>query len=234
MIENLQFNKDHLKALENYVNEEDFDNNVEITEDNVLSFLEFDNINLLPDLQNLLLFTVKSDFTKSILLKCRPSRSLPKKRCESFYGEGNCEMLDDYVWAKKCPFGYRSVGLSSCVPQCPGGFAEMEDDPFYCQKISDIQRSYEFYDVKNPPLKFMFFRELRSPMCPEHFSIIGIDFCKRKCPFGWGDLGPVCQKPLVVRRKNEIFAFDFGIDDYLESDDVTHNAQELANFQSLT
>ena len=65
IVEGMQFNKDHIKAIQRYVNEEDFSNTIEITPENILDFLELENINILNDLQSLLLFTVKNDFVKT-------------------------------------------------------------------------------------------------------------------------------------------------------------------------
>lgn len=233
LIEGFQLNKEHFKALQTHLNEEDFENSIQVSKETLRDILDIEDMSLNGHLQMMLTFTVKSDIFKTALLKCRPDSNLPKQRCEEYYGRGNCAMLDDYVWAKRCPFGYRSVGLEFCVPHCPSGFADIEDDPFYCQKLSEIQRSYEFYDEKkNPPLQSMIYRGVESPVCPEYFEVFGIDFCRRNCPIGWGDLGQVCQKPSIVRRRNEIFIFDFAIDDYIEGEVEKADSIEMATFNS--
>ena len=235
LLEGFELNKEHLKSLQSYINEEDFDNTTIVGPETLPEILQMDDMTLHHDLMNMLLITTRSELFKAVLLKCRPNPELPKLRCEKYYGEGHCEMMDDYVWSKKCPFGYKPVGMTYCVPNCPSGFAELEDNMFFCQKLSEIQRSYQFYDAKlNPPIRFMNFRGISSPECPDNFSVMGIDFCKRFCPIGWGDMGPVCQKPLVIRRKNEIFVFDFAIDDYLEDYTSKKDSEELAHFNTLS
>ena len=235
LIEGFQLNKEHYKALQVFLNEEDFENTITANKDTIRDILDMEDMSLNSQLQMMLTFTVKSEVFKTALLKCRPDSNKAKDRCEAYYGEGNCAMLDDYVWATKCPYGFRSIGLEFCVPNCPSGFADIEDDPFYCQKLSEIQRSWEFYDKKkNPPLRIMVYRGLESPVCPQYFQVFGVDFCRRNCPIGWGDLGQVCQKPSVLRRKNEIFIFDFAIDDYIDEEIEKEDSQELANFNTLT
>lgn len=234
LIEGFQLNKEHFIALQTFMNEEDFENSTVVSKETLREILDMEDMTFKYQLQMMLTFTVKSEIFKTALLKCRPDATKPKRRCEEYYGKGNCMMLDDYVWAKRCPYGFRSVGLEFCVPNCPSGFADIEDDPFYCQKLSEIQRSKEFYDKnKNPSLQDMFFRGIRSSVCPPKFKVLGIDFCRRSCPIGWGDLGQVCQKPSLVRRKNELFIFDFALDDYLEEKVDKGDSQELATFNSM-
>lgn len=234
LVEGFELNKEHYKAMQSYLNEEDFNNTVIVSKETLYDILDLEDMSLNQDLQQMISVTVKSDIFKTALLKCRPDANLPKLRCEAYYGEGNCQMLDEYVWAKKCPYGYKGVGLEYCVPNCPSGFADIEEDPFYCQKTFEIQRSKEFYDRKtNPPLKFMNYRGLISPMCPDGFDVTGVDFCSSGCPIGWGNLGIVCQKPMIIRRKHEIFSYSFLIDDYLMQEVLKKDNEELGKFTHL-
>lgn len=234
LVEGFELNKEHFKAIQTYLNEEDFENTVQVSQETLHEILDLEDMALNEQLQLMISITVKSDIFKTALLKCRPDASLPKARCEAYYGENNCAMMDEYVWAKKCPFGYKSIGLEYCVPNCPSGYADIEEDPFYCQKTYEIQRSKEFYDPKkNPPLRFMNYRGLVSPMCPDGFNVTGVDFCTGSCPIGWGDLGIVCQKPLIIRRKHEIFSFNFVIDDYLAQEVSKKDTEELGRFTHL-
>ena len=235
LIEGFPLNKEHYKALQTFLDEEDFNNSIVVKKETLREILDLEDMSLNGQLQMMLTITVKSDLFKTALLKCRPDTNRPKERCEQYYGIGNCSMLDDFVWAKKCPYGFKSVGLEFCVPNCPSGFADIDDDPFFCQKLSEIQRSKEFYDTrKNPVLRWMLFRGMMSPVCPDDFTVFGIDFCRRRCPMGWGDLGQVCEKPSILRRKNEIFIFDFAIDDYIEVDVDRGDSEELATFNSIS
>ena len=209
-----ELDQEQLTAIQNFQNEENFSVPESVTNES-LPFLLFENdAQTFSEIQKLIMAQISELTMFEILTNCGVKEDGPKRRCEQFYGDDHCQKLAPFVWGKKCEPGLTAFGLNFCVPICPFGLNSIENDPFFCERSLLIQRASDF-DDKEYGKKTKIVNGLEIRRCPDGFRTLGYDFCQMECPVGWNEVGGFCQKPLVHRRKFEIFVFDFSIDDYL-------------------
>lgn len=207
-----ELSPEHLAALQTFENEARLDTPNQVTTDSLSSILYEEDSATFAELQRFIMTQISDPTMIDILTECGVSDVGPKRRCEEFYGRDSCVRLADFVWGRACDAGFEAFGLSFCVPKCPIGLKEIENDPFFCERETEIQRAGDF-DIKEKKTKVV--NGLEILRCPEGFVTLGSDFCQKECPMGWNDFGGFCQKPLVKRRKFEIFVYDLSLDDFL-------------------
>ena len=194
----------------------DFDTNPSITSP-LPSLLALSDFKSKANLEQILInfSTLPSTLQKSIL-ECNLPKQNVLKRCKNMFPAG-CEQIDEFTAAKKCKKNFISIGYSFCVPICPTGYDSIIDDPFFCSKSVSTQRVKSFekmnFEVKSYRGAF------EVGKCPEGFREIDNDVCVRMCPRGWEDFGVVCRKPVLERRRNEVFFYQFDYDSDREEEE---------------
>ena len=188
----------------------DFDSNPS-HENPLHKLLELEDFKSKANLEQILInySTLDPTIQKSIL-ECNLPKENVLKRCNKLFTEEGCEQIDEYTVAKKCQKNYFSIGYSYCVPICPIGYDSIDNDPFFCSKTIFTQRSEVF--SKSGLVKKNYRGVFEVESCPEGFREIDNDICIRICPRGWEDFGTVCKKPVLERRQNEIFFYNFDYD----------------------
>ena len=216
IINSLNFSPENHLTLQTFINEQDFNKDITITEDNLLEALNLQDNSSYSDIQLALTSVNLEDSLEDIITNCDLNIKNTLLRCESIFGNGNCIKLSTLIYGKKCGNGYLPVGIGFCSPICPMHLIPVLSDPFFCQKTIEVKRSNEFKESTNAVIKrFKNFRGVQYLACPSGFESFGVDYCMKKCPKGWADFGKVCQKPFVKRRKFEIVVYDTSLDDYL-------------------
>ena len=224
IIGSLNLSLEHFHSIANHLKMMDFHNDSVVNKSNVADKLDLVDSSTYSDIQFLITSEAFLPILKPLIKQCELNVARTKRRCEKVNGEGNCEPLTPFIYAKKCEPGFNAVGVGYCVPPCPVGFLDDKKDPFLCKKSYEIARSI---DVVEPPVsgipKFAFYRNVKYFACPNGYHSWGIDFCYQKCPLGFTDLGMYCEKPLVQRREYELFIYDVSVDDFLVED--THEME---------
>lgn len=216
LVEYFDLQSEQLEALQRHVKIMDFEADLDLSGDNLVEQLDLLDGSTYSDLQTLLVSSDFASFTEPLIKKCDLNVARTKRRCEKHFGKDNCVALAPFVYGKKCEPGFSPVGVGFCVPHCPVGFERVEEDPFLCEKLGRIQRSRDLVDEEpEGRSKYSFHRNIRYLSCPDGYSSWGFDFCIQNCPLGFVNLGNFCQKPLVQRRKFELFYYDVSVDDFL-------------------
>lgn len=205
-----------IENLENYYNTVDFDQQVELTQDNMHMYIHPMDYSTMRITEMMLRsYPVQSSSFKRAVSKCNLSMQKILENCNKKYN-GDCEIINTYTVSKKCPIGYNRVSITHCAPFCPSGYNEVNGNPYYCSKTIRSNRSETFNDAYNVQ-KVSYRQGTDLYKCPKGFLVIGHDICIRACPFGWEDMGDRCLKPRLIIREHELFYYQFSYDDEAEN-----------------
>jgi hypothetical protein len=209
---NLNIQAETKRKIIDYKKMSDFDSNPSF-EQPLHKLLEIKDFKSNSNLEQLLMnFKILDPVIKKSILECNLPKENVLKRCKKLFKD--CIQVDEFTYAKNCEKGFVSVGHVYCVPLCPPGFDSIANDPFFCTKGAFSQRSSEF---KNTYLDKKNYRGVfEVNVCPQGFQEIDNDICLRNCPKGWEDFGHNCRKPVVERRKNQVFFYQFDYDNVYE------------------
>lgn len=149
------------------------------------------------------------------ILKCNPNLEQATERCESVYGEGNCEQFNLYI-VEKCSENLENDGMM-CIGKCP---YNMEDDGILCKKPL-IQRR-DFISNQNPKQLNLTLQHDYKPYGAGHLvkkceavkpgmllDDMGPNLCNPRCPVGWIDIGRYCRK-VNVQIRDALFVYGKG------------------------
>jgi hypothetical protein len=150
--------------------------------------------------QILEMFSVLPKCLQKLLLACKPRVQVKVKECQHNSQQG-CQ-LQGFKVHKQCSNSERFIN-GACYSNCP---SDMTDHSLYCQKnkvkqrfpskvLGDEEINHETEEIWGDDLKVT-----KCSVFGPSYTDLGPDLCIQKCPYGWRDLGRLCEKPF--RFKN--------------------------------
>lgn len=219
LLSHMSFADNIIENIEEYWNETDYSKNFQIHKENMHRFIYKVDLRTQREIEDLLInYPVQNIPFKRAIAGCNLKMDKVIQNCNKKYKEG-CEMLHPFAAVKKCPKDYFRLGFRYCVPLCPSGFDNIENDGFACSKSLKSNRSETFSENFNTTL-ISYKNLIWMYDCPKHYKRIDNDICIRQCPFAWEDLGDRCKKPHLDQREYEAFYYLFAYDDEEISQDL--------------
>jgi hypothetical protein len=149
------------------------------------------------------------------ILNCNPDIDQSLERCESVFGEGNCEQFNLHSF-QKCDPNLENNGMM-CIEKCP---YSMLDDGILCQKPF-IQRREFIFGRDSKEIRGSKRKEYKPygagnlvKKCEEVqpgmlLDDMGPNLCNPKCPVGWIDIGKYCRK-VNINVRDAVFLYAKG------------------------
>lgn len=146
------------------------------------------------------MFSLLPKCLQKLLFACKPQIATKIKECQK---DSNLKCdLQGFQTFRECS-GTETFINGACYSNCP---SDMTDHSLYCHKRKSKQRyptrvtQEDPLDSETEELWADNWKVVQCSVFGPSYTDLGPDLCIQKCPYGWKDLGRLCEKPF--RFKN--------------------------------